>query len=130
MNSNATSPTIYRVVFNSNDDKPQKLILRPEGIEPDAENDKHIIEAETEATYEGVSVTPYGKIEPGSYDLYWKNQKISTLHLAQGELEFYLHNLFFLHLLFYLHFCFTYNFLFHLQFVFSVQFLFYLQFFV
>jgi len=74
----------FKVVFNSNDDKPQKLILRPEGIEPDAENDEHIIEAETEATYEGVSVTPYGKIEPGSYDLYWKNQKISTLHLAQG----------------------------------------------
>ena len=31
-----------------------------------------------------MSVTPYGKIEPGSYDLYWKNEKISTLHLAQG----------------------------------------------
>lgn len=72
------------MVFNSNQEEPQKLAIRPEGIQPGAENDEHFIEAETEATYEGVSVTPYGKIEPGTYDLYWKNEKISTLHLAQG----------------------------------------------
>ena len=62
----------------------QKLIFRPEGIEPSAVNDEHYVEAETTVNYEGVSVTPYGQIEPGSYDLYWKNEKISTIHMAQG----------------------------------------------
>ena len=60
------------------------MIFRPEGIEPGTENDLHYIEAETEATYQGVSVTPYGKIEPGTYDIYWKNEKISTIIMNQG----------------------------------------------
>ena len=71
-------------MFNAGKDEPQKLILRPSGIEPDAENDDHQILAETEASYEGISVTPYGKILPGSYDLYWKNEKVGSIHLPQG----------------------------------------------
>jgi len=74
----------FKVVFNSNEAGVQKLVFRPEGIEPEAVNDEHYIEAETTVNYEGVSVTPYGQIEPGSYDLYWKNEKISTIHMAQG----------------------------------------------
>lgn len=74
----------FRVVFNANKEEPQKLILRPEGVEANAENDVHLIVAETEASYEGISVTPYGKIEPGSYDLYWNDNKITSIHLPQG----------------------------------------------
>ena len=33
----------------------------------------------------GISVTPYGKLEPGNYDLYWNNEKIVTdMNLPQG----------------------------------------------
>ena len=38
------------MVFNSNKDEDQKLIIRPAGIEPGSENDIHIIEAETNKT--------------------------------------------------------------------------------
>ncbi len=73
-----------RVVFNTNNEDAQKLIIRPEGIEPDSENDVHLIEAETEASYEGISVTPYAKLEPGSYDIYWKGEKVHSLQVPQG----------------------------------------------
>ena len=82
----------FRVVFNTNKDEAQKLILRPEGIEPGASNDVHQIEAVTEASYEGISVTPYGKIDPGSYDLYWKEDKISTIYLPQGGVHTFVIN--------------------------------------
>ena len=45
----------FRVVFNAKTDEPQKLIIRSAGIEPGSENDVHYIEAETEASYEGIS---------------------------------------------------------------------------
>merc|ERR1739846_109295 len=75
----------FKVVFNANKDEAQKLIIRPAGIEPGSENDIHIIDAETKASYEGISVTPYGKLDPGSYDFYWNGKKIaSEIILFQG----------------------------------------------
>merc|ERR1712228_833532 len=68
-----------------NKDEPQKLIIRPAGIEPNSENDVHYYDAETKTSYEGISVTPYSDIGPGSYDFYWNGEKIaSEIHLPQG----------------------------------------------
>jgi len=76
----------FKVVFNAiQSNEAQKLIIRPAGIEPGSENDIHIIDAETEASYEGISVTPYGKLDPGSYDFYSNGKKIaSEIILFQG----------------------------------------------
>ena len=83
----------FRVVFNANKDEPQKLIIRPAGVEPGSENDNHIIDAETQASYEGISVTPYGKIEPGTYDFYWNGEKIaSEITLPQGGVHTFVVN--------------------------------------
>jgi len=83
----------FKVVFNANKDEPQKLLIRPSGIEPDSENDNHIIDAETQASYEGISVTPYGKIEPGTYDFYWNEEKIaSEITLPQGGVHTFVIN--------------------------------------
>jgi hypothetical protein len=84
--------SIFRVVFNSNLDGAQQLIFRPEGIEPNAENDVHIIVAETESSYQGISVTPYGKMDPGSYDIYWNDEKIGHVVLAQGGVHTFVVN--------------------------------------
>ena len=74
-----------RIVFNANKDEPQKLIIRPAGIEPNSEIDVHFYDAETKTSYEGISVTPYGNIGPGSYDFYWNGEKIaSEINLPQG----------------------------------------------
>jgi len=83
----------FKVVFNANKDEAQKLIIRPAGIVPDSENDNHIIDAETEASYEGISVTPYGKIDPGIYDFYWNGEKVaSEITLPQGGVHTFVIN--------------------------------------
>jgi len=83
----------FKVVFNAKSDEAQTLILRSAGIEPGSSNDQHYIEAETEASYDGISVTPYGKMEPGSYDLYWNGKKIySDLYLPQGGVHTFVIN--------------------------------------
>ena len=52
-----------RIVFNTNkDNATETLIFRPEGIVPNSEDDTHQVVALTNSSYEGVSVTPYGKI--------------------------------------------------------------------
>ena len=75
---------IFRVIFNAGKDEPQRLIIRPSGIEPNVENGDHEILVETEASYDGISVTPYYKIAPGSYNLYWKDGKVGNVNLPQG----------------------------------------------
>ena len=76
-----------RVIFNSEKDTPQKMILRPEGIVPNSENDVRLTVAETESSYEGVSVTPYGTMSPGAYDLYWNEEKIANINIGQGGIH-------------------------------------------
>ena len=46
----------------------------------------------TTKSYEGISVTPYGKIEPGNYDLYWNNDKLSNINLPQGGVHTFVIN--------------------------------------
>ena len=67
-----------------NETTPHKLILVPSGIVPTSENDQHHTLAETVNSYDGISVTPYGDISPGSYDLYWQNGKLDSINLQQG----------------------------------------------
>ena len=73
------------MIFNANKDTPQNLTLRPEGIVPKSENDVHFKVAVTEASYDGVSVTPYGDLSPGAYDLYWnEGEKVGNIKINQG----------------------------------------------
>ena len=68
----------FRFVFNTGEDAPQELILKPPGS-------KYEIKAVSNISYNGLSVIPYNekieghysKINPGIYDVYWKNEKIS-----------------------------------------------------
>ena len=81
-------------MFNTKESGNQTLIFRPEGLIWPAysEHDTHFTVAETTKSYEGISVTPYGKIEPGNYDLYWNNDKLSNINLPQGGVHTFVIN--------------------------------------
>merc|ERR1712012_449417 len=76
----------FKVVFNAENsgNDPHQIVLRHEGIIPNSEDDTSLVVALTNSSYDGVSVTPYGKIDPGSYDVYYNGKKISNIILPQG----------------------------------------------
>lgn len=80
----------FKVIFNTGETTAQKLVLHTEGVS--RENDEHFVVAQSESSYDGIAVTPYGKIDPGSYDVYYDDEKIGTISLPQGGVHTFVVN--------------------------------------
>jgi len=89
----STDPKI-KFVFNTGENGPQKLILKPPGSD-------YEIEAVSNKSTNGLYVTPYNekseshysKVNPGTYDVYWKDEKImKEITLLQGGVHTFVLN--------------------------------------
>merc|ERR1739844_300410 len=89
----STDPKI-KFVFNTGENGPQKLILKPPGSD-------YEIEAVSNKSTNGLYVTPYNekseshysKVDPGTYDVYWKDEKImKEITLLQGGVHTFVLN--------------------------------------